>query len=364
MPASPLPSGNLKSLQILRAVAATAVVYCHIDTTPDIGTFGVDIFFVLSGFVMAMVIANGQRPYEFAMSRVARIVPMYWLLTTALLLVAWLAPGLLNSTTADLGNYARSLAFVPYFKENGELHPMLAVGWTLNYEMLFYACVLAAIVLVRRFYLPATLLLMAALYLAGASGAFGRVTTAFLGNALVAEFAFGMLVFEARRRQLLPALRPAAALTLALAAFVYMAWVEQPVVPGRFLQFGIPAALMLVALVSLEAPCFASNPAWVRVLARIGDASYATYLSHTFVVEGIRKVLHQKLDLLDPYGPVGVVVVIGLALAVGQLLYELLDRPLSAAARRLLIPGRRVPEDRAGLRIEPYARGSMPSRRF
>lgn len=361
MPAT--ASANLKSLQILRAVAATSVVYCHIDTTPDIGTFGVDLFFVLSGFVMAMVIAGGQRPYAFAMSRIARIVPMYWLLTTALLLVAWLAPRLLNSTTADLGNYLRSLAFVPYFKENGELHPMLAVGWTLNYEMLFYACVLAAIVLFRRFYLVATLVLMATLYLAGASGAFGSVATAFLGNTLVAEFAFGMLVFEARRRQMLPPLRPATALALALAAFVYMAWVEQPVVPARFLNFGLPAVLMLIALLSLEAPCFASNPGWVRVLARIGDASYATYLSHTFIVEGIRKVLHQKLQLLDPYGPVGVIVVIGVALAVGQLLYELLDRPLSAAARRLLIPARPAQDDRAGLRIEPYARGPMHPRR-
>lgn len=113
---------SLHSLQVLRAIASTSVVYLHIGTIPQFGSFGVDIFFVISGFVMAMVIANGESARAFSVSRLSRIVPLYFILTTCLLLLAALKPELLNSTTANLTNYIKSLFFIPYFKENGALH--------------------------------------------------------------------------------------------------------------------------------------------------------------------------------------------------------------------------------------------------
>ena len=76
---------NLRTLQILRAMAATSVVYSHIGVNPDFGQFGVDIFFVISGFVMTLIVENGQKPATFLLKRVLRILPLYWILTTCLL---------------------------------------------------------------------------------------------------------------------------------------------------------------------------------------------------------------------------------------------------------------------------------------
>jgi len=339
MSTAPARNGNLQSLQILRAVAATSVVYCHIDVNPDFGTFGVDIFFVLSGFVMAMVIAGGQRPWDFAASRIARIVPLYWLLTTGVLALAAWKPALFNSTTANLPNYLKSLFFVPYFKENGELHPMLAVGWTLNYEMFFYGCILVAIGLSRRFYLGITLALLLLAYAVGSAAPVGREAGTFLANTLIFEFAFGMLAFHLRERGWVPATSAPVSLALILAAYVLMAVCE---VRGwadlRWLVFGLPSVLILLAAVNLEPSRLLQGRWLAAVLAKVGDASYATYLSHAFVVSALRKIVDEKLHLFDPYTPWGVVLLIGIALAVGQGLYILFDRPLSRWCRRLLIP--------------------------
>lgn len=339
MSTAPARNGNLQSLQILRAVAATSVVYCHIDVNPDFGTFGVDIFFVLSGFVMAMVIAGGQRPWDFAASRIARIVPLYWLLTTGVLALAAWKPALFNSTTANLPNYLKSLFFVPYFKENSELHPMLAVGWTLNYEMFFYGCILVAIGLSRRFYLGITLALLLLAYAVGRAAPVGREAGTFLANTLIFEFAFGMLAFHLRERGWVPATSAPVSLALILAAYVLMAVCE---VRGwavlRWLVFGLPSVLILLAAVNLEPSRLLQGRWLAAVLAKVGDASYATYLSHAFVVSALRKIVDEKLHLFDPYTPWGVVLLIGIALAVGQGLYVLFDRPLSRWCRRLLIP--------------------------
>ena len=111
-------NGNLKSLQILRFIAATSVAYLHIFVNPNFGSFGVDIFFVLSGFVIALVVSNKQSAKVFAISRLTRIVPLYWLLTTLLLFVIFFIPQYVHEATvasATFINYLKSLFFIPYF---------------------------------------------------------------------------------------------------------------------------------------------------------------------------------------------------------------------------------------------------------
>lgn len=330
----PQAAKNLQSLQVLRAVAATSVVYFHIGAVPEFGSFGVDVFFVISGFVMAMIITGGQSPYTFAISRLARIVPLYWILTTGLLLLAAVKPELLNSTTADLGNYLKSLFFIPYFKENGLLRPMLHVGWTLNYEMFFYACIFVAIVAARRFYLPLTLLLLVLAY--GVLG-HGRneVAAGFFGSTLLFEFGFGLCAFELYRRRWPEVAGTPALIVVALLSYVLMAAAQVAEVDGpRWLVFGIPSVLLVLALTGLERSLFSRRSPAFNALAAMGDASYATYLSHFYVVEAFRKIAAQKLHLLDPYTPSGVLVIVLCSLLVGQLLYVLVDQPLSRYCRK------------------------------
>lgn len=326
---------TLKSLQILRALAATSVVYYHIAATPVFGAFGVDIFFVISGFVMAMIVSEGQTASEFIKSRIIRIVPLYWTLTTLILLLALVRPELLNSTSANLFNYLKSIFFVPYFKENGSLQPMLAVGWTLNFEMFFYVCVWLAIVLARRHWLAITaLLLITVRFLLGnfvLEGSF----SAFFQSDLWFEFLAGMVVYQIHLmtqhiRKSLTVL-----IILALGAYVAMALAEfHKLDVYRFWLYAPPSVLLVYCVLNLEEFIEAHQGKVVNWLVDMGDASYATYLSHYYVVEGFRKIIFPKFKFFPIESPLGVLVTVGAALCVGHLLHRGFDRPLNRLLRR------------------------------
>lgn len=351
--ATPTPD-NLRSIQILRAIAATSVVYYHLGAVPQhgslvvFGSFGVDIFFVISGFVMAMVCGHGETPRAFAAKRVARIVPLYWVLTTGVLLLAAVRPDLLNSTTAHLGNYVKSLLFIPYFKENGALHPMLALGWTLNYEMFFYLCVGLVLLAGRRnlaLFIGSVAALVTAAYIVLGHLAGGPVLSSFFGSALLFEFLFGMVAYLLWRQGRLSGASAPWLIAAALAAYAFMAACEsRGATIDRVFVFGLPSFVLVLAFVGCERWIPGPGDRVCDALCRIGDASYATYLSHFYVVEGIRKIAHQKFGLIDPYRPVGVAVILVSALVVGHVVYLWLDRPLSRWARRVLLPARKLPQ--------------------
>jgi peptidoglycan/LPS O-acetylase OafA/YrhL len=98
--------------------------------------------------------------------------------------------------------------------------------------------------------------------------------------------------------------------------------------------------LLVLALTGLEGSLFNRGNPGVKALVAMGDASYATYLSHFYVVEVFRKIAAQKLHLLDPYTPSGVLVIVLCSLLVGQLLYVGVDRPLSRYCRKKALAAR------------------------
>jgi len=329
---------DIKSLQALRAIAAASVVYFHIGNSPVFGSFGVDIFFVLSGFVMAMVVARGQSASMFAAHRISRIVPLYWLLTTCVLVVALVTPQLLNSTTANGWNYVRSLLFLPYFKENGALHPMLAVGWTLNYEMFFYLCVLLALLIDRQRCLLLTAALIVVAYFGLGQWSDGGVFNAFFANTLLFEFLLGMVAFRLYHRGVLARLPMFAALSTALGCYVFMALAESHAVDetNRLLWYGLPALLLLLAALRLESLSLRGLQPLMTLLVALGNASYATYLSHFYVVEGVRKLIHPHFGVMNPDTLSGALAIMLVALLVGQFLYISVDKPLSGYVKRKL----------------------------
>lgn len=337
-------NSNLKSLQILRAIAATTVVYFHIGAIPKFGSFGVDIFFVISGFVMAMVISNGQDSYTFAVSRLTRIIPLYWILTTFVLLLASIKPELFNSTTANLTNYLKSIFFIPYFKENGALNPMLPVGWTLNYEMFFYLCIWISIIASRKYYLLVTTLLLASVYLWFGKHTSNLAASQFFHSELLFEFIFGMLAFEAYRINFARKKYKSLLIFLAAGSYTAMAIIEtSEFEANRVLIYGIPSVTLVLSLTHLEY-LFSNNNLITKILTTIGDGSYATYLSHFYVVEGIRKIFFRQLNLIDPYTPTGVSIILFLSLLVGHLIFNLLDKPLHKYFKGKLLALRKTPE--------------------
>lgn len=335
MPPHTQPS-LVPSLQALRLLAALSVVYLHTGAAPRFGSFGVDIFFVISGYVMAYLSLRQPTAGAFVRQRIARIVPLYWLVTTALMGLAMWHPEWMHATRADWGQYLQSLLFIPYFKEPGVLHPMLVVGWTLNYEAFFYACMALSLAVAPKHPLWTTAALVAL-----AHGVLGRgdmqteVAANFFGNPAILEFLLGMALFALVQRTRHRPLPGPLALGVAVLAYGFMAASESRQLDGPYLLvYGLPATLVVWGTVRADAWLQETLGAGMGWLSLGGDASYALYLSHYFVVEAVKKLTAR---LGAEWGPQAfwpsTLLTLALALAVGLVIYRLADRPLHQALR-------------------------------
>ena len=116
---------RLYSVQALRAIAANLVILTHLfvvegkhfaepllPRTAFYGMFGVDIFFVLSGFVM-LETAGGKSAARFLWNRALRIYPAYWVATSAVLLAFLYNPALVNSSYAEPTCIWKSYLLIP-----------------------------------------------------------------------------------------------------------------------------------------------------------------------------------------------------------------------------------------------------------
>lgn len=143
---------NIGSIQALRGVAAAVVVLAHtlehggIDSPLALflGRFGVEIFFVVSGLVITISTGNSDfNPVGFIIKRAFRVIPLYWATTTLVAVLALIAPFAFKTTTFEGSYYLKSLLFIPEQAPGTahDLRPLFKLGWTLNYEMFFYALV-------------------------------------------------------------------------------------------------------------------------------------------------------------------------------------------------------------------------------
>ncbi|WP_165359405.1 acyltransferase family protein [Lichenibacterium minor] len=347
---------KLSNIQVLRGLAALAVVTFHARGEVDgvgmptrlpsflAGAFGVDVFFVVSGLVMvyasAPLFGAARAVLPFIGKRIARVVPLYWAVTALFVL---LAPA---AARGGLGHgafnryLALSLAFVPYAGPvNDDATPVYSTGWTLSYEMAFYACFAATLALPRRAAVAVLVCGFAAL-VASAKAVALPGWLAYLGASNVLEFAAGLLIAELALSGLrLP--RPAA---LALAAAgCAAALAAAPVSDAwwgewRGVVWGLPAA----AIVAAAALCPAAEGGGPvrRWLERLGDASYALYLVH----EGLNVAAAAAVGRWGGPSrvPAGAYLLglVGLALAVGFTVHRRFEVPVTRWLQRRIAPHR------------------------
>ena len=232
-------SRTLLSIQVLRAVAALGVLthhvcnekVAHIGSLPaplhnlSVGVAGVDLFFVISGFVMVYASESlfGKRGAArvFFLRRLARIVPLYWAVTAAIIIYLLVVHGTaVLMTLHSPGSLVASFLFIPYPRMDGYLSPVHILGWTLNYEMFFYVFFAVAILLPRR----AAVIAITALFIALV--AIGRIATlpppiAFWCDPIILEFCFGMVLAVAYREGIrLPRTASWLLISIAVAALI------------------------------------------------------------------------------------------------------------------------------------------------
>jgi exopolysaccharide production protein ExoZ len=347
---------KFKTIQAGRAVAANAVMLSHLliveqkdghglTFLPEwshLGACGVDLFFVLSGFIMA-AIASGESWSGFLLARATRIFPPYWFYCGVVLIVALIAPGIVNGSFSHAPSVWRSFLLVP-----DTVDPLLAVGWTLTHEAYFYLvfaallatgninigsmCGWALAVVAARLMLPVTPTQETAPVLA------------VLVHPLTFEFIGGACAGLAVRA----GVTKGATLAVAVGVMTLITFLASTTNPselvlthaaqwGRVLKIGFPFVLIVYGLAATEKAGGAKHlPDWI---VRLGDASYSTYLTHVLVLSAIGRCFALLPVHNTPIEIMFVALCITGTNAAGFFSYRLLERPILLLSRRVLWKG-------------------------
>ena len=365
--------GQIRSIQILRGLAALLVVVAHIFEHPSAtiahwelvtGRFGVDIFFVISGFIIMSITPDGPfRPYGFVVRRVLRVVPLYWLCTLLVFAIALLAPSLFKRTAVDVTYLLGSLFFVPMPSplDLTDWRPLLKLGWTLQYEMFFYLVVALLFWVGSRLARAGIVtLLFGGLILLSLTVEPESSRFAFYANASLMSFVVGVWLAVAHRAGLFgngetgrPRLLAAVA-ALALAATLVLYDRPQTVIMDFGQHVPLTVAAGLIVATGLVAEPWSEGRLLAFPLA-VGNWSYSLYLTHMFVV-GAAWAVAGKLHVTSILGLtlVGVAALVG-SLVVAALSHRLIEMPANALGRRLDSTDR----DRASARGRPVVHAAQ-----
>ena len=344
---------TLNHVQALRGIAALLVMLAHLydaelKYSPDqflggwtiYGNAGVDLFFLISGFIMVYVTSNRDRGFkpalEFLVSRAGRIYPLYWIVTLAVLVVAFIRPSMVFSSREIDPVLWKSLLLVPDLTP-----PLLLVGWTLIFEMYFYLVFSCLMFFKKTWVMPGLIVWVMVICLGRYLGlhAAGPVAEV-LFNPFVFEFFAGTSV--AYLLQIKPAiitrlLNPKnlfliGALIACLWGAVIWALSEFPTtIALRVSVFTLPAALTILYAASRDL----SNLSIWKPLIVLGNWSYALYLTHILSVAVIGRVW-KKFMVQGPIdNVVALIAMTTFSIGVAGLTFMLIERPIMTGIQKL-----------------------------
>ena len=302
------PTKKLQGIQYLRAIAALMVAYFHLCSqieayTPALSgpawlgvaqfPAGVDIFFVISGFIM-VVTSRKLGPRIFLWRRLIRIIPLYWITTLGLVGAALVMPALFKETSPDFWDTVRSLLFVAFHNaaQHGSVVPLLVPGWTLNLEMCFYAVFTVTLFAsIRPYQMVIVGVLFAALVLIGLNLSDHDSLLSFYTQPRIFEFWIGMAI---GRLSLSTALRAPGPVAFGLCALGFVLILTAP----RYTQVNSITLMVGPTLCVLGAVCAERGGAMPNLpfLELLGDASYSIYLTHIFT-HGVTRTIWSALQV-------------------------------------------------------------------
>jgi exopolysaccharide production protein ExoZ len=353
--ANSIPTGRLELLQVLRAVAVFSVVLYHVNSILikkyggpeflngifDSGYAGVDLFFVLSGFVIALThwndIGRRDRVGRYTLRRVIRILPLYWLVVGSKLVLGPVL-GITDAAAPTQSEVVRGLLLLPQ-AHSFSTERMLGLSWTLTFEMLFYVGFGLCMAFGRRFVIgisAGALLLCQARVLGLFSLADDAVLPSLFSHQVIFEFFFGVAIAWAYRNRFIWCPRLLVAMGIVSSATSVAGYQSGIFTDNqRMLTFGLSAALLVAGCVGMET----ARPRRVpKFLIDFGDASYATYLAHGSTIAIVAVVL-RKFPLLGGSSTIardviGVACVVA-ACVTGHLLHTRVEKPILRGLRKL-----------------------------
>lgn len=312
----------LNNIQVLRGLAAFIVVVFHIvgasnsynmpseifSLSGALGRSGVDIFFVISGFIMVYTQHNKvTTPLHFIKDRITRIVPIYWIFSLLFLALYFVMPSIFREFQPNSAFVISSFLFSSeWFFDK---HPLLSVGWTLEYEMLFYVIFSTALMLKKqqRFIVPVILILLMPI--------FPHV------DYVIYEFLLGMLVaklYLVRKYE-------SHGLLLFFTGIILFVLLNSLVGEWhRLIIFGLPAFFIVFGALYLPA---IKN----KILLHLGDASYSTYLIQVFTLPAFYKISTLYLNFLG--AEVLALLALLSTMVAGSIFFLCLEKPITKALK-------------------------------
>jgi exopolysaccharide production protein ExoZ len=328
------------SLQVLRGLAAIMVVCWHSakEVIPDSDRFfaagqcGVDIFFVISGIVIFLT-ARRLSWGDFLLRRIARVVPLYWLVLGLTIAGDWVRD---RHNGYSLSNALFSFLFIPSHSSVTQVFPPIVVGWSLNFEIFFYLlCALTLAVTGRVRLLSAMTALL---------GTLAALGTAFHGLGLVSihaapaaifmlpitlEFVAGMWLAQAWTDGWAASLSRSLALIVAGIFWLALAPISSPYDIWRPLILGVPAVLIATGTLGLDRHVTFGKQ---HPLLMLGDASYAIYLVHPIVLRALATGANK---LIAGHRVESFVLAVAASLVAGLVVHRLVEKRLLGLTNRL-----------------------------
>lgn len=299
--------GRLENIQHLRGIAAMLVVFVHFPTELQrfCGAIGVDIFFFISGFIIYTSIEKTgyyDRPLEFLKKRLLRVIPLYFAVIGLYLLMHFLLDSVRESSisphfsTLDI---LKSFLFIPIDHNGVYQDPVVFLGWSLNFEMLFYLITVACIAIFSHRYFYPLLILLFGLGLTGVvTGGFENVILDQLTSPFLFYFCIGLLLGK-YQDQIAEKLAPVSEALFFISLYLLFIVMlgkdfgydftgiprEKVVYDGqaypRFLIWGLPSFLLFVSYFSFSRKYRISS----RFLNELGNRSYSIYLLQIFFIQ-------------------------------------------------------------------------------
>jgi exopolysaccharide production protein ExoZ len=334
---------NIESIQIMRGVAAILVVLFHISIKGgqygndalkgfSIGGAGVDLFFIISGYIMCVsTIGRDLNFNRFMLHRVRRIIPLYWLTTTIGLIIYFYKPDIINTSGGETSIWA-SYTLVP----NGKRY-LNSNGWTLSYEFLFY--ILFGLLIHKGTY-KAMQLSSVVLFVLVASGlllSYEGNAFNFATNNLFLEFIYGMGCFYLFNKKII---RPTTAMGLSLCILGTVLLVAEQVLripnqeQGRGWLWGLPMLLVFTGFLCMEGFIKGSTSSLKKLFLEAGNSSYSLYLFHPFTLSGTAICLKWLHMTSNPY--LFAVILFSVSVIAGYIIYLYVERPLVAVSKKFL----------------------------
>ena len=285
---------KIQSLQVLRGLAAWLVVYHHymqifhsFNSTSSIGEFfssrggfGVDLFFVLSGFMMYLAASRPSTDgWSFFIKRLFRVFPTYWFFTFVIIIAVALIPSAFIYNQYTAYTLIQSLLFIPHENVSGlGVYPVLTVGWTLNYEVLFYSILAICLAIFKRkgIYICCALILLFPIVFYS----FDNVTMSVIKNPKMWQFVFGMAIGYIFLKYKIIEIQ---LFKTGLISLIAGGIVLSGIVGYGLIHTTISASLIVIGFILIN-NLFNEKNLLTQFSIKLGDYSYSTYLAHILVL--------------------------------------------------------------------------------